>query len=166
LLTLSGHIRQVNSVAWSPDGKQIATASDDKTAKVWDVKTRKALLTLSGHSDSLVSVAWSPNGKWLATGSADQAAKVWDSSSGKELLTLGGHTKSLTTVAWSPDGNRLATASADGIVQVYAMNIHDLIALARQRVTARPSEQSCRKYLHVDKCPLVQGLSSWYADAH
>ena len=62
-------------------------------------------------------------------------------------------------MAWSPDGKRLATGSEDGTVQVYAMDIRGLMALARERVTAHPSEEGCRKYLHVDKCPSVPELS-------
>jgi len=64
-------------------------------------------------------------------------------------------------VAWSPDGKRLATAGADRIVQVYAADIRSLMALAGERVTDHPSEEGCRKYLHMDKCPPVPSLSFW-----
>jgi hypothetical protein len=62
-------------------------------------------------------------------------------------------------VAWSPDGKRPATASDDAALQVYAIEIRDLMALARQRVTAHPSKEGCKKYLHVDECPPVPELS-------
>ncbi len=78
----------LTSVAWSPDGKRLATGSDDQTAKVWDAASGKELLTLRGHAGSVYSVAWSPDGKRLATGSWDKTAKVWDAASGQELLTL------------------------------------------------------------------------------
>ncbi len=78
-------------MAYSPDGKRLATASDDKTAKVWDAESGKELLTLRGHSGYVYGVAYSPDGKRLATASADQTAKVWDAETGKELLTLRGH---------------------------------------------------------------------------
>ena len=73
------------SVAWSPDGKRLATASDDQTAKVWDAASGQGMLTLRGHSGLCCSVAWSPDGKRLATASEDETAKVWDAATGKEV---------------------------------------------------------------------------------
>jgi len=81
-LALSGHRELVVSVAWSPDGKSLATASADRTAKVWDVATGRELLTLAGHTDFVRSVAWSPDGRRLATVSADRTARVWAASAG------------------------------------------------------------------------------------
>ncbi|PYV32024.1 MAG: hypothetical protein DMG22_14755, partial [Acidobacteria bacterium] len=78
-----------------------------------------------------------------------------------ELQTLGGHSGGVYSVAWSPDGKRLASAGANATVQVFATDIRDLMALARQRVTAHPSEEGCKKYLNVDKCPPVPTLTSW-----
>ncbi|MGA9567697.1 MAG: TIR domain-containing protein [Candidatus Korobacteraceae bacterium] len=76
-------------------------------------------------------------------------------------LTVSGHSDSVSSVAWSPDGKRLATASEDGTVQVYAMDIRSLMKFARQRVTAHPSVENCKKYLHVDKCPPFPTLPWW-----
>ena len=119
LLTLRGHSKFLYSVAWSPDGKWLATGSGDNTAKVWDAATGRELRTLSGHKEGVTSVAWSPDGKRVATGSWDKTAKVWDAASGKELLTLGGHTEAVNSVAWSPDGKRLATASDDHTAKIW-----------------------------------------------
>jgi WD40 repeat protein len=94
------------------------------------------------------------------TGSRDQTAKVWDAATGKELLILGGRTGAVSSVAWSPDGKRLATAGADNAVQLYAIGLRDLIALARQRVSAHPSEENCQKFLH-ENCPAFPKLSIW-----
>jgi WD40 repeat protein len=80
---------------------------------------------------------------------------VWDVATGKELLTLSGHSAEVSSVAWSPDGKRLATAGADGIVEVYAMDIELLMALARSRVTRNLTTGECKKYLHVDECPPI-----------
>jgi len=125
---------------------------------VWDARSGKELLTLTGHTEPVRSVAWSPDGQRLATGSWDNTTKVWPIGSDMELLTLTGHREYVESVAWSPDGKRLATASHDGTVQVYAVDIRDLMELARQRLTAHPSEKGCKKYLHVDKCPPVPEL--------
>ena len=74
MLTLRGHIGPVFSVAWSPDGKRLATGSEDQTATMWDAATGKEVLTLRGHSHFVRSVAWSPDGQRLATGSDDQTS--------------------------------------------------------------------------------------------
>jgi WD40 repeat protein len=158
LLTLSGHRDIVLRAAWSPNGKRLATGNADTTAKVWDAATGKELLTLSGPSSYVFSVAWSPDGKRLATASDDKT-KVWDAATGKELLTLSG-SEMVFSVAWSPDGKQLAVASRDGVVQVYAMDIHDLMDLARERVTTHPSSENCQKYLH-SACPPFPKLVWW-----
>jgi WD40 repeat protein len=119
---------------------------------VWETKAGKELLSLS-HGGYVFSVAWRPDGKRLATGSDDNTAKVWDAETGEEFLSLSGHHDWVVSVAWSPDGKRLATGSSDGTVRVYAIDIHELLALARQRVTTHPSEDGCKKYLRMDKCP-------------
>jgi eukaryotic-like serine/threonine-protein kinase len=116
--TLSGHTNAVNSVAWSPDGKRLATGSDDGTAKVWDVETGKASITVTGPGSSVTSVVWSPGGKRLAI-AVGAVVKVLDSKSGKVLLTFDRHSDRVTSVAWSPDGQLLATGSDDTTVKVW-----------------------------------------------
>ena len=118
-LTLRGHKDSVWSVAWSPDGTKLATASADHTAKVWNASTGRELLTLRGHQDSVRSVAWSPDGSKLATASADHTAKVWNASTGRELNTLLGHRNSVMSVVFSPDGTKLVTASLDRTARVW-----------------------------------------------
>ncbi len=118
-------------------------------------------VTLRGHSGWVSGVAWSPDRKRLATASEDATAKVWDAASGADLVTLRGHSGPVTSVAWSPDGRRLATGSSDSTVQIYAMDIHDLMALACERILAQPSVESCKQYLRVDKCPPCPVLPWW-----
>jgi hypothetical protein len=118
-LTLRGHSDDVRAVAFSADGKRLATASADKTAKVWDAANGQELLTLRGHAEAVNDVAFSPDGKRLATVSGDKTAKVWDSASGRELLTLRGHSDNVTGVDFSPDGKLLATSSEDTTVKLW-----------------------------------------------
>ena len=113
------HDNSVWSVIFSPDGKRIATASQDKTAKIWDATTGQLLLTLTGHTDSVNNISYSPDGKLIATASDDHTAKVWDAITGKELLTLTGHADAVWRIAFSPDGTRLATASVDSTAKVW-----------------------------------------------
>jgi WD40 repeat protein/serine/threonine protein kinase len=118
LKTLRGHLHAVISIAFSPDGQQIVSGSQDGTAKVWEADQGKELLTLKGHRDMVYSVAFSPTGRRIVTGSADRTAKVWDSASGRELLTLKGHNNHVRCVAFSPDGQRIVTGSYDWTAKV------------------------------------------------
>jgi WD40 repeat protein len=125
-----GHTDHVADVAFSPDGKWLATASSDLTAKVWDAATGNERLTLRGHKSWVLGVAFSPDGRRLATGSEDDTARIWDASSGKTLFTLAEHTDKIFGVAFSPDGARLATADA-GAALVYAWGVKELMQLAQ-----------------------------------
>jgi WD40 repeat protein len=111
ILTLKGHAGGVYSVAFSPDGRRLATASDDGTVKVWDSQTGQDTLTLKGHGGAVWSVAFSPDGKRLASGSEDSTVKVWDAQMGQPRLTLKGHAFAVQSVVFSPDGKRLASGS-------------------------------------------------------
>ena len=113
-LTLKGYTGAVWSVAFSPDGQRLASASNDMIVKVWDVARGQGILTLKGHTGPVRSVAFSPDGQRLASASDDGLVKLWDMAHGQEALTLKGHTGAVHSVAFSPDGQRLASASIDG----------------------------------------------------
>jgi WD40 repeat protein/class 3 adenylate cyclase len=149
---LRGHTDVLQDVASGPDGK-VVTASWDGTAKIWDLASGRELAPLRGHSGAVMAVAVSPDGALVATGSLDGTAKLWDAATGREKLTLFGHDGPVNTVAFSPDGRFLATASADGTVSLHLLPIDDLRDLARERVTRSLTDEECRQYLHVGKCP-------------
>ncbi|MBV6426130.1 MAG: Protein TolB [Haliscomenobacter sp.] len=123
-----GHTSSVNNVAFSPDGKRLATGSSDKTAKIWDVETGQVLRTMEGHLDNVSSVAFSPDGKRLATGSDDKTAKIWDVETGEVLLRLENHSEvGFSSVAFSPDGKRLATGSYSNIVKIWNLETRQTV---------------------------------------
>jgi WD40 repeat protein len=119
LYTYRGHTSTVETVAWSPDGKRIASGGDDGTVQVWDAATGGHVFTYSGHSDRVRCAVWSPDGKRLVSGSADATAQLWDPSTARSILTYRGHRGAVNAVAWSPDGKRLASGSDDATVQVW-----------------------------------------------
>merc|ERR1711964_173227 len=117
LQTLSGP-SNIWSVAYSPDGTTLASASDDGSIKLWDTVTGQELLQqspLSGHSDIVFSVTYSPDGTTLASASDDGSIKLWHAETGQELQQspLSGHNGPISSVAYSPDGTTLASASHD-----------------------------------------------------
>jgi WD40 repeat protein len=125
IVALTGHLDWVNSVSYSLDGKTIATASADKTVKLWDVETGQELKTLKGHQGSVDIVRYSPDGKTLASASADNTVKLWDVETGNELKTIKVRQAGVTIMRYSPDGKTLATQS-EGDSGGATINLWDL----------------------------------------
>jgi WD40 repeat protein/transcriptional regulator with XRE-family HTH domain len=114
-LTLRGHTDNIWSAEFSPDGKRIATASADGTAKIWDAATGEELLSIRGSNVGIVwSAIFSPDGKYLVTTGQDYFVHIWDSTNGKAVSTLKGHLDEVYQARFSSDGRQLVTISTDG----------------------------------------------------
>ncbi|BAP55871.1 TIR domain-containing protein [Thioploca ingrica] len=122
-LLLQGHKGWVNTVAFSPDGTRIVTASKDETAFVWNSTTGELLFVLQGHEQRVTTAAFSPDGTRIVTVSSDGTARVWDLTTGKYLLEnsaiLQKDEVKVNTATFSPDGTRIVTASEDGTASVW-----------------------------------------------
>jgi WD40 repeat protein len=108
----------VKAVAFSPDGTRLATASVDKTARIWDATTTGLQQLQVRHDDSVGAVAFSPDGTRLATASKDKTARIWDARTGQQQLQVR-HDDSVNAVVFSPDGTRLATSSVDKTARIW-----------------------------------------------
>ncbi len=119
-MTLHGHSDMVSSVAMSPDGKQVVSASWDNTIRVWDVLKGTELLTISREQGNAVHcVALSSDGKYIASGDGSGEILVSDAGSGKEVLTLKGHVYGVSSIAFSPDGSRIVSGSWDNMAKIW-----------------------------------------------
>ena len=119
LKTLTGHTDRIRSVCFSPDGKTIASGSNDDTIQLWDAITGKPSKTLIGHEGSVMSVCFSPDGKTIASGSGDKTVRLWDANTGNHLKTLTGHEGSVASVCFSPDSKTIASGSNDDTIRLW-----------------------------------------------
>ena len=111
--SLTGHTGSVYEISFSPDGKLLATCSEDKTAILWQIPDGKPIATLTGHTDSVYKSSFSPNGQILATCSQDKTVRLWRIPDGKPIATLTGHAGGVYEISFSPDGKLLATCSSN-----------------------------------------------------
>lgn len=118
LCRMTGHQQLINDVKFSPDGRLIASASFDKSIKLWDGKTGKYVTSLRGHVKAVYQISWSADNRLLVSGSADSTLKVWDVRKGKLMCDLPGHADEVFALDWSPDGERVVSGGKDKILKM------------------------------------------------
>jgi WD40 repeat protein len=142
------------ALAFDPTGASLAAGRGDGFVNVYDVDSGKRLLRFPASEGPVDGVAYSPNGETIATGGDDGTVRLFDAGKGTQLLQLSGHRYLVTGIGFSRDGTRLVSASPDGVVRVWALDLDDLIRLAKRELTRELSDDECRQYLHLqDGCP-------------
>jgi RNA polymerase sigma factor (sigma-70 family) len=122
---LTDHQKQVSCVAYSPDGKTIATAGDEAVIRLWDAATGILLLRLDGHkpvegfSSHMLAVTFSPDGKQLVSGGMDKTVRLWDVANGKEMRRFGAHKGGVLCVAFTLDGKQVLTGGFDEPIRLW-----------------------------------------------
>jgi WD40 repeat protein len=117
--SLKGHEYTIYDLAFSADGERLASASQDKTARIWNVSTGETLHVLKGHEAAVHGIAWSPDGNQIATGSLDNTARIWSSITGQSTAVMREAQDHINTVGWRPDGKVIAAGSKDKAIRLY-----------------------------------------------
>jgi len=117
---LTGHVQAINHLCFSPDGRQLASASFDKKVKVWDGVTGRFKQTLTGHVGRVYQVCWSADSRLLVSGGADSTCKLWRGDrDSKPIGTLPGHADEVYALDWSPSGGKVASGSKDRTIKIW-----------------------------------------------
>jgi WD40 repeat protein len=140
LHNLEGHTDYIESIAYSPDGKILASGGADQTVRLWQMKDGHLLKTLQGHENNVAKVVFSPDGRTLASSDWDHTIRLWRTGDGTTLYTLKGQNRIPYSITFSPDGSVLATGGTAGLVQLWDMHKGTLIGNLRHNGWGRSIE--------------------------
>jgi WD40 repeat protein len=156
-------------LSFDPTGPRLVTIGPQGRGEIWDVQPEpgrrvgtvtawhlrdlRKVATLEGQSGRVSDFQFSPDGKVIAAAGDDGAVHVYNATTGAQQLVLPGSTCGISHVAFSPDSTKLASSSPCGEVRIWALDVNDLLRIARQKVTRSLTTDECRQYLHTDKCP-------------
>jgi len=141
-----------NDLVFTRDGTRLITAHPGARVIAWDVASWEPVSDFRGHSGQLFAVAVTADGATVAASGTSGTIRLSDTSTGLEGLTLAGHEGGVPSLAFSPDGTRLASADVDGNLRIWALELDDLITIARSELTRALTDAECRQHLHLDAC--------------
>jgi WD40 repeat protein len=139
-------------VDFDPNGPRVVLSGSDGLAEIWDVESGTRAAVLAGPPGGVKDLAFSPDGSRIAIASVDGLVRLFDAETGAPELRLRGSGCAVEGVAISPDGTKLASTSWCDGVRVWALDIDDLLEIARREAGRSLTEEECRQYLHVDEC--------------
>jgi WD40 repeat protein len=134
ILELKGHLANVYTAAYNPDGKRIVTAAGDSTARIWDAVSGRTIVVLR-HSASVNMASYDRSGRFVLTASDDGTARIWNAETGAEVARLGGHFKDVVSGRFSTDAQRVVTASEDGTARIWRIPLLNSARVFKQGVT-------------------------------
>ncbi|HEX2030483.1 MAG TPA: BTAD domain-containing putative transcriptional regulator [Actinomycetota bacterium] len=139
-------------VDFDPNGPRLVLSGADGLGEIWDVESGARVAVLAGSPGGIEDLAFSPDGSRIATASVDGLVRLFDADTGALQLSLRGSGCAVEGVAFSPDGRKLASTSWCDGVRIWALDIDDLIEIARREAGRSLTDEECRQYLHVDRC--------------